>query len=201
MAFRPSDKRTNEDQDTEINITPIMNLMVVLIPLLLSASKFTELALLEYLPPAEAVAAETAGAPPSEGEGDKIEKINLLLNLVESGIQVSIFESVEEGPNFYEIPRLSSGNYNWSTLKDSLWSIKQTHVGEPIGTEDVTNELTGEITQISKYRVIDGEEASITAVSSTTFQTIIKVMDTCRYKTVGNVQKPLFPFTILKQFQ
>ncbi len=201
MAFKPSQKRSRDEDDTELNITPIMNLMVVLIPLLLSASKFTELALLEYLPPAEAAPAESAGAPPSESGGDKIDKISLLLNLVDTGVQVSIFESVEEGPNFYEIPRIANGAYDWDTLKDSLWSIKQTHVGEPIGTEDVTNELTGEVTQISKYRVIDGEEASITAVATTTFQTVIKVMDACRYKTVENEQKTLFPLTVLKQFQ
>jgi len=201
VAFRPSSKRTRGAESTELNITPIMNLMVVLIPLLLSASKFTELALLEYLPPAEAAPAESAGAPPSEGGSSKIEKISLLLNLVDTGIQVSIFESIVEGPNFYVIPRFADGSYNFDTLKDSLWSIKQTHVGEPIGTEDVTNELTGEITQIAKYRVIDGEEASITAVATTTFQTIIKVMDACRYKTIGNDQKPLFPYTLLKQFQ
>ena len=125
MAFKPSQKRSRAEGDTEINITPIMNLMVVLIPLLLSASKFTELALLEYLPPAEGAPVE-AGAAPSEGDGKKTENINLLLNLVETGIQVSIFQSVEEGPNFYEIPILLSGEYNWMTLKDSLWSIKQT---------------------------------------------------------------------------
>lgn len=201
MAFKPSQKRSRQEQDTEINITPIMNLMVVLIPLLLSASKFTELALLEYLPPAEAATAESADAPPSESGSNKIDKISLLLNLIETGIQVSIFQSVEEGPNFYEIARLGSGDYDWVTLKDSLWSIKQTHVGEPIGTENVTDETTGEIRQISKYRVIDGEEASITAVATTTFQTVIMVMDACRYKTVGNEQKALFPYTLLKQFQ
>lgn len=200
MAFKPSQKRSREEQSTEINITPIMNLMVVLIPLLLSASKFTELALLEYLPPAEGAPVE-AGAAPSEESDANTEKINLLLNLVETGIQVSIFQSVEEGPNFYEIPVIASGDYNWETLKDSLWSIKQTHVGEPTGIDTVVVEATGKSTEIATYRVLDGEEVSITAVASTTFQTVIKVMDACRYITIGNEQKTLFPLTILKQFQ
>lgn len=52
MAFKPSDKKKRAPESIEPNITPIMNLMVVLIPMLLSAARLTELSLLEYLPPA-----------------------------------------------------------------------------------------------------------------------------------------------------
>jgi len=83
VAFKPSDKRKREEEDLDLNITPIMNLMVVLIPLLLSAAKFTQLALLEYLPPAEAASSESA--PPGETKGGAGEEIslNLLVNLAE----------------------------------------------------------------------------------------------------------------------
>lgn len=201
MAFKPSDKRRREEESIEPNITPIMNLMVVLIPMLLSAAQLTELSLLEYLPPAEATVSEDSGAP-SEDTGDgQIDKLNLLLNLVESGIQVSVYQSVDVGPHFYEIPLLPNGTYNWNALKDSLTSIKLGEVGDPIGSEMVQDERTGEMKEIPKFRVKDGEEVSITASGSTPFQTIVKTMDTCKYYVQGQEQKPLFPITLLKQFQ
>lgn len=200
MAFKPSSRRNREDEDIELNITPIMNLMVVLIPLLLSAAQLTELSLLEYLPPAEATAAEDSGAPPSESQGGQETRLNLLLNLVETGAQVSIFQTVEEGPFFYEIP-LQSGSYNWKALKDSLWNIKQREVGEPIGTEMIEDELTGEQREVPKYKVLDAREISITATGNAPFQVIINAMDACRNYKIGNELRELFPMVQLKQFQ
>lgn len=187
-------------EDEEPNITPIMNLMVCLIPLLLSVGMRSELALLEYLPPAEATAAEGVGAPPDEGGAGKIEKLNLLINLAETGVQVSIYEKVV-GEYFYEIPLLPDGSYDWSTVKDSLWAIKQREVGEPIGSETVTDEVSGEMKEIPKYRLVDGEEVSITATGGTQFQKIINAMDACRFYDVGNERMTMFPITMLKQFQ
>jgi len=86
-------------------------------------------------------------------------------------------------------------------LKDSLWSIKQREVGEPIGTETVQDEVTGEMKEKPKYRVKDGEEVSITAVGITPFQTIIQLMDACRTYEVKGELRTLFPITLLKQFQ
>ncbi len=200
MAYKPSDKRKREEENLDVNITPIMNLMVVLIPLLLSAAKFTQLALLEYLPPTEAAAAENTPPGENKGIGSEELNLNLLVNLTETGIQVSIYQTVQLGPNFYEIP-LENGLYNWAALKDSLWSIKQREVGAPIGTETVPDERTGEMQEKPKYRVKDGEEVSITAVGTTPFQTIIQLMDACRTYKVNDELYTLFPITLLKQFQ
>jgi len=202
VAFKPSSRRRREDEELELDIRPIMNLMVVLIPLLLSAAQLTELSLLEYLPPAEAAAAEDAGAPSEEpGKSGKVEKLNLLLNLAETGIQISMYQTVEEGPYFYEIPLLLEGSYDWKTMQDSLWSIKMNQVGEPIGSESVMDERTGEMKEIPKFKFKDGEEVSITAQGTTPFQTIINAMDGCKSYKVGNKIKPMFPITLLKQFQ
>lgn len=202
MAFKPSQKRSREEENIEPNITPIMNLMVVLIPLLLSAAQLTELSLLEYLPPAEAGVSESTGSDELEDDlTQPTEKLSLVVNLAETGIQLSMFEAVEPGPHFYEIPLRPNGAYNWSVLKDSLISIKSNIVGNPIGTEMIQDERTGEMKEILKYKYKDGEEISITAVGRTPFQTIIQTMDTCKFFVMGNEQKPLFPMTLLKQFQ
>ena len=54
MAYKPSLRRLIEVEDMDLDIKPVMNLMVVLIPLLLAGSEFTKLAIKELnLPPAK----------------------------------------------------------------------------------------------------------------------------------------------------
>ena len=114
MAFKPSERRRREESDTELNITPIMNLMVCLIPLLLSAAKLNDMALLQYLPPA---ASEEGGGGGSEDQNEqdaeKEKTLNLLVNVVEEAFQVSLYNKVEAGPHFYEIPKLPDGTYDY----------------------------------------------------------------------------------------
>ncbi|MBT3231962.1 MAG: hypothetical protein HN356_04040 [Calditrichaeota bacterium] len=198
MAFKPSDKKKRAPESIEPNITPIMNLMVVLIPMLLSAARLTELSLLEYLPPAET--STTGSGASSEPPEESIEKLNLLINIQPENIQVSIYQSVDLGPNFFEIP-IKSDAHDWETLKDSLILIKQREVGEPVGTLSVMDERSGEMKTIPKYRFSDGEEVSIAADGGIPFQTIIRAMDACKYYVDGKAMKPLFPITLLKQFQ
>lgn len=210
MAFKPSMKRRHPPGEVALDMTPIMNLMVCLIPILLSAAKFTELALLEYLPPAETTAAAESGAPPEESAGSAEEaKLNLLVNLAETGVQVSMFQTVEPGPYFYEIPKSASGDYDFNTLHDSLIAVKENIVGQPIGKKTIFVELDSTYREVDAYKYADATEVSITALGSTTFQTVIRLMDVCqkyvREEVVnGNltrVEKELFPNTILKQFQ
>ena len=104
----PSLRRSRPQGTTELNLTPIMNLMVVLIPLLLSVAEFTKLALLEYMPPAEA--AEDAGGggedqDENSADEEKETYLRLLVNLADNRvIQVSMFGKLQVGEHFYEIP-------------------------------------------------------------------------------------------------
>ena len=199
----PSLRRTRPEGTTELNLTPIMNLMVVLIPLLLSVAEFTKLALLEYMPPAEAAEDAGAGADDQNQAPDEEKDINLrlLFNLSDDNIiQVSMFGKLEEGEFFYEIPSTGSG-YNLAALNDSLYSIKVREVGEPTGKDSVFNENSMQWEVFNTYRVKDGREVSITALDAIPFQTIINVMDVCRYKEIDGEKRELFPLTLLKQFQ
>ncbi len=205
LKIKASSKYARElETKTELNLTPVMNLMVCLIPLLLSVSKLTDLALLEYKPPAEA-SEEAGGAgdddedkPPDE---EKEIRLNLLVNLIDNDvIQISMFGKLDPGEHFYEIPA-SNGGYNFKALNDSLYNIKQREVGKPIGQDSLFNEDTQEWDAQPKYKVKDGLEVSITALGTTPFQTIIALMDTCRWKHVDEKRELLFPATMLKQFQ
>jgi len=202
----PSLRRTKPEGTTELNLTPIMNLMVVLIPLLLSVAEFTKLALLEYMPPAEAAEdANGGGDNDDKDSGNDEEKetyLRLLINLTAGNIiQVSMYGKLEEGEHFYEIPAIPEGYYNLSALGDSLYSIKVHEVGEPTGKDSIMNEETILWEVFNTYKVKDGREVSITALGTIPFQTIINVMDVCRYKEIEYEKKELFPLTLLKQFQ
>ncbi len=202
MAFKPSQRRSREEEDTELNITPIMNLMVVLIPLLLSVAQLTEIALLEYLPPAEAAEAPDAGSAPEEPgqKGGEEARLSLVINLTESNIQVSMFNKVKPGPHFYEIPLLPEGTYDWKALNDSLWSVKQREVGPQLGLDSTENEF-GEWEYFPRFKFLDGRELSITARGETPFQLIVAAMDVCRFHKEDGEKRELFPVTVLKQFE
>jgi biopolymer transport protein ExbD len=55
MAFKPSMRRSGQNLDMELDIKPVMNLMVVLIPLLLAGVEMVKLSIIEIdLPPSKA---------------------------------------------------------------------------------------------------------------------------------------------------
>ncbi len=211
MAFKPSERRSDPTQSTELNTTPIMNLMVVLIPLLLAGAKFTELALLEYLPPADAGSGSQSDTltvdPPVEPGAE--EELGLLVNILDTGIQVSIFGETETGPHCYEIPFTMKGGYDWLRLNDSLKSIKINVVGPPTGKRRVFDEADSTWKDIDAYKYVDASEVAIAALQNITFQTVVNTLDACQsYKVEEQVngqkrivEKELFPQTALSQFQ
>ncbi|MFC2150293.1 biopolymer transporter ExbD [Calditrichota bacterium] len=203
--FKPSERRKGEQGDPELNLTPIMNLMVCLIPLLLSVAQLTELALLEYMPPAESAPDEGGGGSDDENntpDEDQPKNLSLLVNFTDSSkLQVSMYGKVKEGEHFYEILPVQPGQYNLAALEDSLWSIKQREVGESTGLDSIQDLRTGAWETFPKFRVKDGREVSITAKGEVPFQTVVNVMDLCRYREVDGRKEELFPITLLKQFQ
>lgn len=199
----PSKRRSGSDKVPEPDLTPIMSLMVVLIPVLLSVAKLTDLALLEYKPPLAAEDSGGGGAGDDDEKSDEEKKVNLdlLVNLHENGIiQISMYKKLDIGEHFYEIQATPEGGYNFNALNDSLLSIKTREVGEATGVDSVLNEETQQFESFKTYRIEDGRQVSITAVPETAFQNIVHVMDVCRFK-LKDESKELFPMTMLKQFQ
>jgi len=45
MAYKPSARRKSVDLDMDLDIKPVMNLMVVLIPLLLAGAEFVKISI------------------------------------------------------------------------------------------------------------------------------------------------------------
>jgi len=183
-----------------------MNLVIVIIPMLLQMAVFTKIALLDYLPPAEAT--EEGGNndnPGGGGGGETEQKLTLVANLREDGIQISMFGKTQPGPYFYSIPLLADKSFDWQTFTDSLYSIKTAIVGTPTGVDSVLDEVTNQYEVVNTYKYSDGRDLNITADGDMQFQNVVNAMDACRYKEINNSgaveQVELFPQASLKTFQ
>jgi biopolymer transport protein ExbD len=204
VAFKPSARRTREEEEADVNLLPMMNIVCSLIALLMGCAQMTEISMLEYLPPAEAAEVEDSGSEPAAEQKKNWNNdatIDLLINIAATGYQVSLFGKNEPGPYFFEIPVLPGGEYDYKTLSARLAQVKETEVGAALGIDSVLNETTGKQDVFEVFRYKDGREVSITALGQTPFQIVVHTMDACRQQTVNGEKKELFPVAMLKQFQ
>ena len=122
---RPASKRVERgkgmvrEEGVELDVTPVMNLFLVLIPFLVSMAVFTHLAVVEFsLPPAA-----------SEGEDeqektDKTKELDVSIVVTPKGYTI-----VGSGQKFPLVP-ISSGQYNYALLVKQLRAIKYKYPGQ-----------------------------------------------------------------------
>jgi biopolymer transport protein ExbD len=86
MAKRkPSERRNFKEEDMELNLTPMMNLIAILIPVLLIAVAFVEIAVIN-------VAAPAIGSAPEQDQPDKPPDkppLNLTVTITDKGYTVA----------------------------------------------------------------------------------------------------------------
>ena len=171
MAYRPSFRRTLGADDAEPNLTPVMNLMVVLIPLLLSSAEFIKIGVLELnLPPAAGPITEVTQQPQ-----EKIRTLDLAISITEKGFYITsslaVLKSEEgdgEGPS---IPINADGTYDYDALSLKLWEIKK----------------------LAEGIFPDAENIVIQANPTIDYQTLVSSMDAARAAKIENEMKMLFP--------
>jgi len=106
----PRARRRKHAESTDIDLTPYMNLLVVLAPFLLVTAVFERLAALEiYLP--QPTAAEAAGTAKPPGQQE--DQLLLTISIAEKGILVAngaqlVALAPPTGPNGYDLAALSS---------------------------------------------------------------------------------------------
>jgi biopolymer transport protein TolR len=174
MAYKPSERRSVESLEMDLDIRPVMNLMVVLIPLLLQGAEWVKLGAIEInAPPTKA-----GGSGDQQEQQDKKEeekKIGLKLAVTTEGITIAnasvILTSEEgEGPT---VPVKSDGSYDWDILREKLIEIKKAIAGKG-------------------YK--DENRAVITAAKEIEYKNIVEVIDNIQiYEDDQGNQKPLFP--------
>ncbi|MCX7835471.1 MAG: hypothetical protein N2450_05310 [bacterium] len=206
MAFQPSKKAKLLFRDySEPDLVPLMNIMLILIPLLVSIVSFIQFAFLQYNPN-PAAGGEGAGGG-GGGSGEAGEMLNLVLNITENSFQISVLNALPGSPNYFEIPKLENGRYNYTGLKDRLMYIRKEIVKDPIETKETIDPLTRQISYTMRFRYADGNIINISAKNEIPWQVCTRVLDVIReyeVKTLPNGAKlsiPLFAEPVFGQIQ
>ncbi len=204
MAYKPSNRAKSGEESVEPNVTPIMNLMVVLIPMLLQVAAFVQLALLEYAPPALDEGGGGGGdADTTQHEEDVDDRplLNLTVNVTEEQFEVSI-RGATSGEDFRVIPVISPGNYNFDAIHDTLVHIRQEVIGTPLDTLRSVDEETGEEVLGFKWKFKDGDNLKIAAKADIPWQVVVGLLDAARrFEDKDGINKPLYAQPIMGRFE
>ncbi|MCH9006420.1 biopolymer transporter ExbD [candidate division KSB1 bacterium] len=166
MAYKPSRRRHRGHESVVPNMTPIMNLMVVLIPLLLSSVELIKISIIElHLPPAI-----NAEALQTDQPSEKL-KLDLAVTITNEGFYITgtaaIFKTTK---GKIHIP-MREGQFDYDLLTQKLYEIKESVVG----------------------RVEDENAVTIQAEPSIDYQTLVSTMDAARSMRYEDGYVPLFP--------
>lgn len=158
-ARKPSERRHSNEADTDLNLIPIMNLVLMLIPAILITAAFVTITVVNVSAPQIG-----GGAPPENPETPEKPPLNLTIVLTDQGFTIAGSGGVlgqeqadpdaQKGPT---IPKTANGDYDWPALTKKLVEIKdafpeETRViinAEPdivfeslVGTMDAARETT-----------------------------------------------------------
>lgn len=164
MAFKPSEKRKTQEGTDELDLTPYMNFVMILIPVLMQATEYVKLAMLKIdLPPAKGGASGgQAETPPPPEE----ETLDLAVAVTKGGFTIT-----SKTATMPIIP-LKGDKYDYAELGKQLWQLKQ--------------QVTG--------RYPDDTKIIIAASLETRYEIIVKTMDASRvYVDKDGKQHLLFP--------
>jgi len=170
MAQRPSRKLKHMQEFLQTDITPMMNLMVVLIPLLLTSAEFVRLGVIELnLPPESSGAySDALDAIPQEA----VKKLDLAVTITDRGFYISSTMAVLGGSTEGEPSiGLKNGEYDFLGLTDKLYDIKQK----------------------AQSKFPDTDKIIIMAEPDVDYQTLVSTMDAARSIKIDNEYKELFP--------
>jgi biopolymer transport protein ExbD len=167
-------RRSGITAEIELDIKPVMNLMVVLIPLLLAGVEMVKLSIVEIdLPPASAGAGKGDQQNP---EKEKEKKLGLKIAITTDGISLATAGAVlsaDEGEGGPTVPAQAGGEQDLDMLKEKLIELKKA---------------------IADKGFKDKNTAIITAGKEIEYQVIINVLDVIQsYKDDAGDIQPLFP--------
>ena len=157
MARKPSGRGHRGKEDIPpLNITPIMNLIIILIPALLLSAAFVQIAVINVSAPQ--IGSGVAEEKPEDDE----KKLNLTVAVTDKGFTVAGTGAVLGGEGAEEagptIPKKGDGEYDFEALANKLAEIKDAFPDETkmvlnaepdikykvvILTMDATRELEG----------------------------------------------------------
>jgi biopolymer transport protein ExbB/TolQ/biopolymer transport protein ExbD len=198
-SYKVSNRRVKEEVETEPNMVPFMNLMVVLIPLLLSSSEFVKIGMIELKLPESAQGGGGGGGADAENNT----KLDLAVVITSKGF--NILHSFRKEPpvsGSVDIP-LIDGKYDFGQLNKKLGEVKQIVLLEILRT--LKADLSDNIPLITLYSEYlkhdfsglklfeDHESIKIVAEDKIKYQAVVSVMDAARGITTEHGNVTMFP--------
>jgi biopolymer transport protein ExbB/TolQ/biopolymer transport protein ExbD len=202
--YKLSRIRTNEDKESSPNLGPLMSLIIILIPLLLTSAEFVKVGEIELNLPAPSEEVVLSDSP-AEMELDKL-RLGLVVDITEKGFNIS-HQLQEEGEESY-IP-LINGSYDFLALKMRLAEIKREVLLEII--KGVYADLPPESTLAQLFTIYskkrdyfsisgsfyDSNSIQISADDSVQYQHFISVMDVARDIRTNHGRVSMFPDVVV----
>ncbi len=174
MAFKPSQRSHTKIREIPLDIRPVMNLMVCLIPILLYSAEFVKLSIRELnLPPAGTSDRGNQNNPLTEQE----KRFQLTVIISKRGFYIGNRAGYLTGEANTQaepaIPVMEGGNYDFERLRQQLIEIKE---------------------KIKEQGFVDENSIIISAEADIEYKHIIRLMDyiTIYTDAQGN-EKELFP--------
>jgi biopolymer transport protein ExbB/TolQ/biopolymer transport protein ExbD len=211
--LRLSSRRFKQEVDTEPNIAPMMNLMVILIPLLLTSAEFVKIGAIEIkLPQAEA-------GGQNGGQEDEQQLPALRLDagiaITAQGFNVFDYFSIQSGAadsaalssgesGKVQIP-LKDGKYDYEALNARLADCKRQALLQILRTikSDIPDKTElyslGRTFENNRQRLQtvqlfeDHEDIKVVAEDKISYQTVVAVMDAARGTRTPHGDVSLFP--------
>lgn len=174
MAYKPSMRRHMQVEEIPLDIKPVMNLMVVLIPILLFSAEFVKLSIRELnLPPASSGEGLSDENKPREAE----KRLYLTVLISKRGFYIGTKGGYLTGEGKSEdepsIPLNEDGSYNYELLQQRLIELKG---------------------KIADQGFADEKSAIISAEADIQYKDIVKIMDyIITFKDEEGFDRELFP--------
>jgi biopolymer transport protein ExbD len=210
--YRVTGSRIKEAVDTEPNIAPMMNLMVILIPLLLSSAEFVKIGAIELKLP-ESSGGGGGGGGSSQDKKDV--KLDLGIVISERGFDLFHYfkepEKEEAQKEKDEIPDKKkaaaipkkNGEYDFEELNAALATVKKKALFEIIRTTSPGVPRESTLLQLfnhykkNDYRDVetfkDFENVKIVAEEEIKYETVVSVMDAARGTKTPHGNVTMFP--------
>jgi biopolymer transport protein ExbD len=200
-------RRSGDDEVADTDVTPMLNLMVMLIPFLLTSSEFVKMGAIELKLPESTQGGGGGGG----GESQQETKLELGVVITSKGFNVfDYFNQAEKaaqanqtlGEKLPDIP-LKNGEYDYETLNAKLAEVKRKALYEIVKAYYPTVTPDASLYQLSKAYLsknlstssvfADHEAVKLVGEDKIKYQTVVAVMDAARGTRTPDGNVTLFP--------
>lgn len=200
-------RRKEEEEPADTDVTPMLNLMVLLIPFLLTQSEFTKIGAIEMKLPE---ASQGAGGGAGGEDQQQVAKLDLGIVITSKGFNIfSYFKTdsatTQSAGTATQLPDigLKNNEYDFEELNKRLSEIKKkvlVEIVRPYKPSVSTNSSLAELySSFSKLppagisNFADNDAVKIVAEEKITYKTVVAVMDAARGAHTDDGNVTMFP--------